>query len=255
MARHAICRCRRIPAAREIHFPDGHAFLAGPSRRRLRVGHTKSAAGGRGKTEMWHFVSAEQGAQLLFGLKPGVDKAAFLARLEESDARIPFPGSPRPRRRHVFRSRRHAPRDRPGHDRLRSAGIFRPDLSRLRLRPCRCARKAARTAHRKGSGCHEFRRDPRRQNEAVCRCRPRSTKQSTDRCSPHVRFSRRSCGTSDVALHDSSDSVAFRSHRFAFRDAASCARKISDSRSSKASAGFCRQPGRLPLCIRSNRRK
>jgi mannose-6-phosphate isomerase len=35
------------------------------------------AAGGRGKTEMWHVVSAEPGAQALIGLKSGVDKQQF----------------------------------------------------------------------------------------------------------------------------------------------------------------------------------
>ena len=40
------------------------------------------AAGGRGKTEMWHVVSAEPNAYILLGLKPGVDKRAFLAALE-----------------------------------------------------------------------------------------------------------------------------------------------------------------------------
>jgi mannose-6-phosphate isomerase len=35
------------------------------------------AAGGRGKTEMWHAVSAEPHAQVLVGLKPGVDKKKF----------------------------------------------------------------------------------------------------------------------------------------------------------------------------------
>jgi mannose-6-phosphate isomerase len=39
------------------------------------------AAGGRGKTEMWHVVSAEPGARLLAGLKPGVTKEKFLASL------------------------------------------------------------------------------------------------------------------------------------------------------------------------------
>ena len=34
-------------------------------------------AGGRGKTEMWHVVSAYSGAQVLVGLKPGVDKERF----------------------------------------------------------------------------------------------------------------------------------------------------------------------------------
>jgi mannose-6-phosphate isomerase len=43
----------------------------------------EQAAGGRGKTEMWHIVSAEPGARLLAGLKPGVTKERFLAALAE----------------------------------------------------------------------------------------------------------------------------------------------------------------------------
>lgn len=39
------------------------------------------AAGGRGKTEMWYAVSAELHAQVLVGLKPGVDKQKFLGSL------------------------------------------------------------------------------------------------------------------------------------------------------------------------------
>jgi mannose-6-phosphate isomerase len=39
------------------------------------------AAGGRGKTEMWHAVSAEDGARVLIGLIPEADKAKFLASL------------------------------------------------------------------------------------------------------------------------------------------------------------------------------
>ncbi len=41
----------------------------------------EKAAGGRGKTEMWHAVSAEPGAQVLVGLKPGVNKEKFLESL------------------------------------------------------------------------------------------------------------------------------------------------------------------------------
>ncbi len=40
------------------------------------------SAGGRGKTEMWHVVSAKPEASLLLGLKPGTTKEAFLAGLE-----------------------------------------------------------------------------------------------------------------------------------------------------------------------------
>lgn len=41
----------------------------------------EQAAGGRGKTEMWHVVSALPGAHLLLGLKPGVNKEKFHAGL------------------------------------------------------------------------------------------------------------------------------------------------------------------------------
>jgi mannose-6-phosphate isomerase len=38
----------------------------------------EQAAGGRGKTEMWHIVSAEPGAELLLGLKTGVTRQDFM---------------------------------------------------------------------------------------------------------------------------------------------------------------------------------
>ena len=38
----------------------------------------EQAAGGRGKTEMWHIVSSQPGAELLIGLKPGVTREDFL---------------------------------------------------------------------------------------------------------------------------------------------------------------------------------
>ena len=55
----------------QVHPDDAYASV-----------HEK-AAGGRGKTEMWHVVSAEPGAELLFGLKPGSNKQEFLARLND----------------------------------------------------------------------------------------------------------------------------------------------------------------------------
>lgn len=42
----------------------------------------EQAAGGRGKTEMWHIVSAKSDASLLLGLKPGTTKESFQAGLE-----------------------------------------------------------------------------------------------------------------------------------------------------------------------------
>ena len=41
----------------------------------------EQAAGGRGKTEMWHAVSAQPDAQVLIGLKPGVTREQFLEAL------------------------------------------------------------------------------------------------------------------------------------------------------------------------------
>jgi mannose-6-phosphate isomerase len=43
----------------------------------------EAAAGGRGKTEMWYVVSADPGARLLAGLKPGATKEKFLAALAD----------------------------------------------------------------------------------------------------------------------------------------------------------------------------
>src|SRR6202521_3942802 len=38
-------------------------------------------AGGRGKTEMWHLVCARRGAEIMVGLRPGVNKEVFLQAL------------------------------------------------------------------------------------------------------------------------------------------------------------------------------
>src|SRR5262249_14455363 len=54
----------------QVHPDDAYASV-----------HEK-AAGGRGKTEMWHVVSAKPDASVLVGLKPGVSKQQFLAALE-----------------------------------------------------------------------------------------------------------------------------------------------------------------------------
>ena len=43
----------------------------------------ETAAGGRGKTEMWHVVSAQPGAHVLMSLMPGVDRPQFFQALEK----------------------------------------------------------------------------------------------------------------------------------------------------------------------------
>lgn len=56
----------------QVHPDDAYASL-----------HEK-AAGGRGKTEMWHVVSAKPGASLLLGLKEGSTREKFLEALENN---------------------------------------------------------------------------------------------------------------------------------------------------------------------------
>lgn len=61
------------------------------------AGVHEKAVGGRGKTEMWHVVSAETGARVLVGLKPGTTKEKFLAALQAQtleDLFIPYTVSP-----------------------------------------------------------------------------------------------------------------------------------------------------------------
>ena len=54
----------------------------------------EQAAGGKGKTEMWHAVSAEPGASLLLGLKPGTDKQKFLDAMKEGKLEEIFQSHP-----------------------------------------------------------------------------------------------------------------------------------------------------------------
>ena len=56
----------------QVHPDDAYAAV-----------HEK-AAGGHGKTEMWHIVSAKPDASLLLGLKPGTTRESFLAALEKN---------------------------------------------------------------------------------------------------------------------------------------------------------------------------
>lgn len=55
----------------QVHPDDAYAALH------------EQAAGGRGKTEMWYIVSAEPGARLLAGLKPGVTREKFRSALAD----------------------------------------------------------------------------------------------------------------------------------------------------------------------------
>lgn len=75
-----LAECLDFPLLVKFIFPnDKLSIQVHPDDAYASV-HEK-AAGGRGKTEMWHAVSAEPGAQVLVGLKPGVDKERFLEGL------------------------------------------------------------------------------------------------------------------------------------------------------------------------------
>jgi mannose-6-phosphate isomerase len=50
------------------------------------AGQHETAAGGRGKTEMWHVVSAEPDARVFLGLKPGTTKRQLAAALDWNTA-------------------------------------------------------------------------------------------------------------------------------------------------------------------------
>lgn len=56
----------------QVHPDDAYAAV-----------HEK-AGGGRGKTEMWHVISAKPGASLLLGLKQGVTREKFLEALQNN---------------------------------------------------------------------------------------------------------------------------------------------------------------------------
>jgi len=74
----------------DVDFPLFLKFISPTEKLSIQVhpddayaAHHETAAGGHGKTEMWHVVSAEPRARLLAGLKPGVTKEKFLASLAD----------------------------------------------------------------------------------------------------------------------------------------------------------------------------
>jgi len=80
-ARHAALA--EFPVLVKFIFPDDKLSIQVHPNDAYAAEH-EQAAGGRGKTEMWHIVGAENGAKILFGLKSGVDKECFLRSLHSS---------------------------------------------------------------------------------------------------------------------------------------------------------------------------
>lgn len=75
--------CKDFPILVKFMFPREKLSIQVHPDDRYAAGH-EQAAGGKGKTEMWHAISSEPGARLLLGLKPGTDKQKFLDALKEN---------------------------------------------------------------------------------------------------------------------------------------------------------------------------
>jgi mannose-6-phosphate isomerase len=76
-----LASCQNFPLLVKFMFPhDKLSIQVHPDDSYAAV--HEQAAGGRGKTEMWHAVSSEPGASLLLGLKTGTDRQKFLDALQ-----------------------------------------------------------------------------------------------------------------------------------------------------------------------------
>jgi mannose-6-phosphate isomerase len=76
-----LAACKNLPILVKFIFPQDQLSIQVHPDDAYAAIH-EQAAGGKGKTEMWHAVSAEPGARLLLGLKPGTDKENFLEALK-----------------------------------------------------------------------------------------------------------------------------------------------------------------------------
>jgi mannose-6-phosphate isomerase len=78
-----LAACKDFPILVKFIFPQDKLSIQVHPDDEYAAAH-EQAAGGRGKTEMWHAVSSEPGASLLLGLKPGTDKKKFLDAMKEN---------------------------------------------------------------------------------------------------------------------------------------------------------------------------
>jgi len=75
-----LCSTAHFPLLVKFIFPNDKLSIQVHPDDAYAAAH-EQAAGGRGKTEMWHAVSAGPGAQVLLGLKPQTSKEQFLNAL------------------------------------------------------------------------------------------------------------------------------------------------------------------------------
>jgi mannose-6-phosphate isomerase len=85
--------CKDFPILVKFIFPQDKLSIQVHPDDAYAAAH-EQAAGGRGKTEMWHAVSSEPGARLLLGLKPGTDKEKFLDAMKENRLEDVFQSRP-----------------------------------------------------------------------------------------------------------------------------------------------------------------
>src|SRR6266849_10291195 len=78
-----LASCKDFPILVKFMFPQEKLSIQVHPDDAYAAVH-EQAAGGRGKTEMWHAVSSEPGASLLLGLKPGIDKKKLLDAMKEN---------------------------------------------------------------------------------------------------------------------------------------------------------------------------
>jgi mannose-6-phosphate isomerase len=75
--------CKDFPILVKFIFPQDKLSIQVHPDDAYAAAH-EQAAGGKGKTEMWHAVSSDPGARLLLGLKPGTDKKKFVEAMKEN---------------------------------------------------------------------------------------------------------------------------------------------------------------------------
>src|SRR6202048_908113 len=88
-----LVSCKDFPILVKFIFPQDKLSIQVHPDDAYAAPH-EQAAGGRGKTEMWHAVSSEPGARLLLGLKPGTDKEKFLDAMKENRLEDVFQSRP-----------------------------------------------------------------------------------------------------------------------------------------------------------------
>jgi mannose-6-phosphate isomerase len=76
--------CKDFPILVKFIFPRDKLSIQVHPDDEFAAAH-EQAAGGRGKTEMWHAVSADPGASLLLGLKKGIDRQQFLEAMRANN--------------------------------------------------------------------------------------------------------------------------------------------------------------------------